>query len=116
MDQPLITVGSSWHDGILLVTVVGEVDMDTVPKIRAALHQPAPAVVLDLDGVTFFGSAGMQLLVDTRNRVPGLAVVATNHPVLRPLEVTGLRPHLPLCPTRATALAHVRDDLRSRTG
>ncbi|WP_433262293.1 STAS domain-containing protein [Actinosynnema sp. CS-041913] len=115
MEQPLFTVESSSHDGVLKVSVVGEVDMDTAPRIRAALGS-ASTVVLDLEGVTFFGSAGIQLLVDAQRRVRDLAVVATRRPVLRPLSVTGLAPYLSLCPSPDEALDHVRRGARSHVG
>ncbi|WP_170211982.1 STAS domain-containing protein [Saccharothrix australiensis] len=111
----MITVRSSWRDDVLVVSVAGEVDMDTAPRARAALQHPA-AVVLDLDEVTFFGSAGIQLLVDAHAMVEDLAVVATRRPVLRPLEVTGLTEHLALCPSVDAALDRVQRRIRSRAG
>ncbi|CCH33379.1 STAS domain-containing protein [Actinosynnema sp. NPDC047251] len=108
MEQPLITVETSRHDDVLLVRVAGEVDLDTVPQVRAVLRGPAVAVVLDLGGVTFFGSAGIKLLVDARREFGALAVVATARAVLHPLQVTGLARHLPLCRSSDAALDHVR--------
>ncbi|MEU4804452.1 STAS domain-containing protein [Actinosynnema sp. NPDC023587] len=108
MEQPLVTVRSSLLDDVLLVEVVGEVDLDTVPDIRTALSAPAPAVVLDLAAVTFFGSAGIQLLVDADREIEALAVVASTRLVLRPLVVTGLDVRLPLCASPDAALERVR--------
>ncbi|MEV0681433.1 STAS domain-containing protein [Actinosynnema sp. NPDC050436] len=107
MEQPLITVRTSRHDDVLLVRVVGEVDQDTAPLVRTALREPAAALVLDLDAVTFFGSAGIRLLVDAVRAHPALAVATTARAVLRPLQVTGLARHLPLCDSPEAALDRV---------
>ncbi|MBW4721246.1 STAS domain-containing protein [Saccharothrix obliqua] len=108
MEQPLITVDSARWGDVLVVSVAGEVDQDTAPRVRAALRGRAAALVLDLSAVTFFGSAGIRVLLDAHREVAAFAVVAANRPVLRPLEATGLDCHLPLCPSPAAALDRVR--------
>jgi anti-sigma B factor antagonist len=80
------------------VTVVGEVDTFTAPVLRASLdtqlEQQPTALVIDLCGVQFLGSAGLAVLVETqksaRSRDVGLRLVANTRAVTRPLEVTGL--------------------------
>jgi anti-anti-sigma factor len=52
--------------GTTVVTVVGEVDLDTAPELdfriaRAAAE--AGSLVIDLSGVTFFASAGLACLL-----------------------------------------------------
>ena len=79
-------------------TVVGEVDTFTAPVLRASLdtqlEQQPTALVIDLCGVQFLGSAGLAVLVETqksaRSRDVGLRLVANTRAVTRPLEVTGL--------------------------
>jgi anti-sigma B factor antagonist len=85
-------------DGVVTVTVVGEVDTFTAPVLRSTLdsqleQQPAE-LVIDLSGVQFLGSAGLAVLVETqksaRTREVSLRLIATTRAVTRPLEVTGL--------------------------
>ncbi|XVS61988.1 STAS domain-containing protein [Actinosynnema sp. CA-299493] len=56
-------------------------------------RRPA-ALVVDLDGVEFFGSSGITTLLEARERArpagAGFAVAASRRPVLRTLQVTDL--------------------------
>lgn len=83
---------------IAVVRLTGDLDMLTSPVLRDHLQPllgPADrAVLIDLSGVDFLGSAGLAELAAandtaTRNGVR-LALVATNRAVRRPLEITGL--------------------------
>lgn len=70
--EPRYTIGVCVRDELLHVTLTGEVDMLTVPRIRdqitAHSDGPRPAgTVVDLGGVTFLDSAGINLLLDLRN-------------------------------------------------
>lgn len=94
-------MASATVDAVGAVSVVhisGEIDMttrDSVERVvtRTVEDRPA-AVVIDLSGVTFIGSSGLQMLAETRshaaaNAVP-LRLVASGPRVLRPLEITGM--------------------------
>jgi anti-sigma B factor antagonist len=89
---------STGEDGAVTVTVVGEVDTFTAPVLRSSLdtqlEQQPKALVIDLSGVQFLGSAGLAVLVETqksaRSRDVDLRLIATTRAVTRPLEVTGL--------------------------
>lgn len=51
---------------VMVVTVAGQVDLATDPLLRMALLdsvQRHPSVCCDLSGVTFFGAAGVNVLV-----------------------------------------------------
>jgi anti-sigma B factor antagonist len=85
---------------VAVVHAVGEVDMSSAPTLLAAvlaacaaLRERAP-VVVDLSGVSFFGSSGLTVLVAARERChqdeTPLRVVATTRAVLRTLEISGL--------------------------
>ncbi|MFL6124561.1 anti-sigma factor antagonist [Actinophytocola sp.] len=100
------------RDGVALVTATGEVDIATVPSLRAALAPLAadPAVrllVCDLSKVTFFGCAGISVLLDARatlaNRDARLRLVATGRVVVRPLAVMRMLDLLPVSPDVRTA-------------
>lgn len=104
------------HDGITVVGVVGEIDMACAEPIRAVLagqldRRPA-GLVVDLTATDFFGSAGIQLLVDAviraqRRGVP-LAVATDRRVVLRPLQVTLVDQTVAIHPTLGDALTALR--------
>jgi anti-sigma B factor antagonist len=83
--------------GIRTVLVSGDVDLLTAPSMASAVReaqQGASAVLLDLSAVDFLGSAGLSVLVEAARRAEDsharLAVLVTQHPVRRAIEVTGL--------------------------
>jgi anti-anti-sigma factor len=91
-------------DGLVVVTVIGEVDIATVEPFRAVLAPLSadPAVRMlecDLARVSFFGCAGVSVLLGTRvelaTRGARLEVVAASRAVLRTLSVTGVADLLP---------------------
>ncbi|MFB9741197.1 STAS domain-containing protein [Pseudonocardia sulfidoxydans] len=97
-EQPGIRVVPS-PGGVAVVAVTGDVDLAGAGRLGAAVGQalearPA-ALVVDLSGVTFLDSSGLDQLVEAR-RACAVAVVALhlvvagNRAVARPLEVTGL--------------------------
>lgn len=97
-DDPLELSTRTAEDGTIVLTAAGEVDTFTAPPLcsllDAQLERQPPTLVLDLSGIRFLGSAGLAALVEThktaRDRGIALRLVATNRPVIRPLEVTGL--------------------------
>lgn len=110
-------------EGVLVVRIGGELDLLTVPDLRAgvasATERTTGPVVIDLTGVGFLSSAGLQLLVSVNtdlaaeHRTLGL-VTGDNRPVVRPLQVTGLDQLLALHHDLAAALAACRRDGRGR--
>ena len=83
-------------DGHVLLTIVGEVDLATAASFGAAIDQgiqQAGKVVLDLSGVTFMDSSGLNVLVAAAG--PGRAtdsVLIRKAPrsIHRLLSITGL--------------------------
>ncbi|MFJ5992855.1 STAS domain-containing protein [Lentzea sp. NPDC092896] len=111
----VLTAHTEVHDGIEVVVVAGEIDRMTDAPLGVALdvlgRGPA-GLVIDLAAVTFFGSAGVNMLVTVlraakAGRVP-FAVIARKPTVLRPLAITGVDAVLPLHPDLAGALAALR--------
>ncbi|GLZ46333.1 hypothetical protein Acsp06_25180 [Actinomycetospora sp. NBRC 106375] len=99
--------------GVVLVRVLGEIDMLTVPRLRDVLHRAVqtaaddrdlgrdattvdedPSVVCDLDGVTFLGASGTDVIASTQRacaaRRVHLVCVASHRTVVRPLRLTAL--------------------------
>ncbi|MFJ8961495.1 STAS domain-containing protein [Lentzea sp. NPDC102401] len=102
-------------DAIPILVISGEIDSQTVDivfdEVDKCLVTRPQAMVLELDAVTFLGSAGLRLLlhahlgmekVDAR-----LAVVAAHSTVLKPLRITDLDQTLVLYPSRSDALVAV---------
>ncbi|MEU7474750.1 STAS domain-containing protein [Lentzea sp. NPDC042327] len=101
------------HHGIAVVVVSGEIDrMTDDPALNQAVEavRGAPTgLVLDLGGVSFFGSAGINMVVAVRReaqraKVP-FRVVAASKTVLRPLELSGVNVLLTVHPNLAEALS-----------
>jgi anti-anti-sigma factor len=110
MDDFTDTVALTARDvavGVAVVGVAGELDMATVPEVEEfVLRRLADGIgtlVLDLSGVTFLGSTGINLLikVDAACAEAGtkLRLVATTQVVLRPLEVTEMTAHFTIVGT-----------------
>ncbi|KOV83258.1 STAS domain-containing protein [Nocardia sp. NRRL S-836] len=106
------------HGLAVVVRAIGELDQDTVAALHDELQialamatAPFP-VVVDLSGVTFFGSAGINELVVQQRKarsagVP-LRVAAAHRVVLRPITASGLDQWLELYPDVEQALSAAR--------
>lgn len=99
----------------LVVALRGEIDLANAESIRLAIvelaaeHQPA-RVVLDLAGVTYMDSSGIELLFLLARAVPGtgarfVAVVPEGCPAARPLSFVALDALCPIHPVLEAALA-----------
>ncbi|MEV8435933.1 STAS domain-containing protein [Actinosynnema sp. NPDC051121] len=116
--NPLTTTRVHHHDGIAVIEVVGEIDMSCEKPIRAKLaeqlEQRPAGLVVDLTRIDFFGSAGIQLLVEAvagaARRGVALAVATDRRTVLRPLEITLVNRSVDIHPTLDDALAALRAD------
>ncbi len=100
-------------DGVVVVTAIGAVDMLTAPQlhhvITAALANTPTRLIIDMTQVDFLGSAGMQILMATRDRLdPGtrFAVVADGPATSRPLKITGIADFIDLCSSLDVALTN----------
>jgi anti-sigma B factor antagonist len=84
----------------VIVTAAGEIDLYTAPKMQADLAAiidsaaPAARVVIDMSGVEFCDSTGMNVLLSglrqVRERGGELELAAPRPAVLKILQVTGL--------------------------
>ena len=112
----LLVVDSEVRPEAVLVHASGEIDSSTAGELRtrlgSALHeaggQESRLLIIDLQGVTYFGSAGLNAILDCHKQ--GLRsgttvrLVAENDLVVRPIEVTNLDSLLDLYPTLPDAL------------
>jgi anti-sigma B factor antagonist len=117
----LLEIVRDVRDVAVVVHAKGEVDTGTVEMLSAALDaaviegasHPARLLVVELNEVTYFGSAGLNALLNcsekARAEAVTVCVVATNSEVIRPIEVTKLDGVLPLYATLAQAYATPKD-------
>ena len=97
--------------GATVVTASGDIDLATVRRLRWSLDSVAPGsgpLVLDLSGVTFFGSVGVSLLLETARRARAgridVRLTCSGH-VLRVLEMIGVRDEFAIHDSLFAALA-----------
>ena len=113
--EQLVNINQRWVDDAVVISVAGELDTLTTPRLRVAVREAldeamGAAVVVDLTEVTFLGSPGLAALVDAvasanRRGGPLRIVVDNTRPVIRPIELTGLDDVLALYETVDEALA-----------
>lgn len=97
----------------VILTVSGEIDLFTAPKLRerltAAIDEGATRIIVDLEGVGFMDSTGLGSLVGGLKRVKerggSMVLVCTNRAVLRILSITGLDRVFPVADSLDEALA-----------
>jgi anti-sigma B factor antagonist len=95
------------HD--VRLAVVGQLDFAKEDAMSAAaaalLRPPVRALLLDLEGVSFFGAAGVTALINIHRAAAeaGIRVVLTRVPlqVRRVLDLTGTTDLIPIAHTRA---------------
>ena len=112
----LLAVDHEAREDAVLVRVKGDVDSSTVDELAAhltaalklAATHPARLVIVDLQPVTFFGSAALNAVLNCHEegKATGTSVrlVADHDHVLRPIEVTELDRILEIYPTLSDAL------------
>lgn len=90
----------------VVLTVTGEVDLVTAPGLEAAIAEhvaAAPCLVLDLSGVTFFGSLGLAAIMR--------AMTMAEERGTRLLLVAGPRVRRTMALTRTEELFTVHDSV-----
>jgi anti-sigma B factor antagonist len=100
VSAPLLDMAHEVVPTAVIVRATGEIDMATAPEFLAQLREACELarsgqnVVVDLTGVSFFGSAGLSVLLQIHERCDALStplrVVASSHVVIRTLRVTAM--------------------------
>ncbi|MEU3342221.1 STAS domain-containing protein [Streptomyces sp. NPDC006668] len=89
-----LSVVSTHADGILVLSLAGEIDHDTGPILRQALSDADPRIVVDLSQVTFMDSTGINILIAAHNALAQaggwLRLAAPTRTVLRTLQIVGV--------------------------
>ena len=92
------------RDGSVVVSVAGEVDVFTAPKLRVQLNalveQGERNIIVGLEGVDFLDSFGLGVLVAGLKRVKthdgNLSIVCTQERILKIFRITGLTKVFPI--------------------
>lgn len=100
-------------EGAAVVTVAGELDLHTAPRLREALlpltETPGAIVVVDLSEVPFLDSSGLSVFVVALKRLReqggSLRLVAPSARVVKVFTITGLDAAIPIHPDLSGALA-----------
>ncbi|MFL5799313.1 MAG: STAS domain-containing protein [Actinomycetota bacterium] len=87
-----------------IVTLVGEIDVYTAPRLRQALidlvSQGATDIVVDMERVDFLDSTGLGVLVGGLKRVKSadgdLRLVVTQDRIMKIFDITGLSKVFPI--------------------
>ena len=78
----------------IVIAPFGELDLATCPQVQAEIEAaPDAPIVLDLRGVEFMDTSGVQLLVSLRKEREHFAVVRGDA-VQRIIDISGMTPHL----------------------
>lgn len=95
---------TSVHEGYAVVTVHGEVDLATAPRLRDCLTTLAgdghPRIIIDLNSTEFLDSTGLGAIVTGLKRIRArggeMRIVCTTERVCKAFEITSLNRVLPL--------------------
>ncbi|MEV0676496.1 STAS domain-containing protein [Actinosynnema sp. NPDC050436] len=111
------TATAQWRADVAVVSVTGEVDSGTAPRLRALLdevRQRGPrVVVVDLREVSLLASAGLATLIAVHDQaLPDVLVrivAPSTAPAMRSVLLTGLDELLAVHPTVEAALVDQPD-------
>jgi len=108
---------STLEDGSDVVSVAGEVDVQTAPLLAETLDDIVGngdmAVVVDLTECSFIDSTGLGVLVAVHEQLREsgrrLIVVASDQRIVPPVELTGVVAAFEIYPSRGAVLARARE-------
>jgi anti-anti-sigma factor len=110
------------EDGVRILAVQGELDLNTAPGLEAPLEEALAddddvSILIDLSGCEFIDSTGIAVIVRAWQRVGkngsgegngDLALCCSNDQVQRLLKITGVESSISIHPDRDAALAQLR--------
>ena len=111
---PFLLMEEELDSGTVVLTIAGELDVATAPRLRERLEavqdRGVNRIVLDLGDVTFVDSMSVSAMIAAKTALGAegrLAVVARHPHVLMIFEIGGLDEMVKLFPTCEEAVAHV---------
>ena len=122
MNPAPFKVQSETLDGVRVVSIQGELDLNTAPQVEESLdstvESPSTPLLVDLSDCEFIDSTGIALIVrawralnDPSNGGDrgSFALCCVNDQVQRLLDITGLEASIPTHSSRDEAIAELRD-------
>ncbi|HWU05988.1 MAG TPA: STAS domain-containing protein [Streptomyces sp.] len=110
---PLLLTVRHPADAVAVLTVAGEIDVDSAPALRTRamelIRQGSPHLVLDLASVEFCDSSGLNTMISVlryaKDRHGSLSLAAAPAHLARLLDITGVGALMPALPTTAEAVS-----------
>ncbi len=104
------------QDGVPVVAIIGDVDLESSPKLREVLRPKAaskcPRLLLDFTGVNYIDSSGLATLIEYFQSAQGyggkLALAGLSPRVRSVFEIVRLQEIFSLHPDVAAALATLK--------
>jgi anti-sigma B factor antagonist len=95
--ESVVLTSETGGEHSIVMSIAGDIDAVTAPvvdlEVRRLCRSAAPTLVVDLNGVTFLGAAGLSLLIDAYRQTQlaeiALRLVAPSR-IVRLLDITGL--------------------------
>ncbi|OXM66676.1 MULTISPECIES: STAS domain-containing protein [Amycolatopsis] len=103
LTERLLDLAVEYRSGACVVRASGEIDLCTAPRLAEALAGRPGPVVLDLTRVAFLSAAGVQAMLDVRDRELRVVAPRSSQPA-RVLGLTGVTAVLPRYETVCEAL------------
>lgn len=111
-----LKIESKEVDGVGVITLEGEVDVYTAPKLKSRLIDMVDEgrynIVVDLQKVDFMDSSGLGVLVGGLKRVKShqgsITLVCTQENILKIFRITGLVKVFPIYSSEAEALEGIK--------
>jgi anti-sigma B factor antagonist len=103
-DSMDLELETTQRDGVAVLTLRGEIDVYTAPRMRQAIVDLVDAgslnIVVDMQKVDFLDSTGLGVLVEglkrVRTRNGNLSIVVTQDKILKIFDITGLNKAFPI--------------------
>ena len=100
-DPGHLDIGVAGSGGIVVISVVGELDISNHQRLRKCLYEVSAAgateVILDVEHLTFMDSTGLSVLVACHRRMKAeggtFSILAPTNIVKRLFDVTGQLPY-----------------------
>lgn len=113
MNPSPFNVKSESDNGVWVVAVSGELDLNTAPQLEQSLAEPleadGSALVVDLAECEFIDSTGIALIVRAWKQLDDdFALCCVGDQVQRLLDITGLDASIPTHDSRDEAIGAVR--------
>lgn len=115
LHDDLISTTVTYHHGIAVLAISGEMDLATAPAVEHAiaevLAEDPPSLIIDLLGVQFLASAGVAILLNARGKFVDcerFSVVAQGRMTSRAIQLLDLDRLLSLQETVEEALSKAK--------